>query len=490
MCLNVATTKTLSKTTPEQNIKKEKIHEQKRVVDAARALYDPSDKHKARITAKAGINRNVVELISRTKNEPSWMLQKRLKALEFFEKTAIPGWGPDLSGLDLQKIVYFVDPNATESDSWNDVPAEIKNTFDRLGIPEAEKTVLGGTGAQYDSSMVYHNLQKSLKEKGVIFENMDTALRMYPEMVQKYFMTNCIPITDHKFIMLHAAVWSGGTFIYVPKGVVVDLPLQAYFRMNAQRGGQFEHTLIVVDEGAELHYIEGCSSPRYQQSSLHAGCVEIHVMAGAKMRYTSIENWSKNVFNLNTKRALVHANATMTWVNGNMGSARTMLYPSSILIGERAHSESVGIAFAGEGQNQDTGTKMIHVASHTTSLIKSKSISKDGGVASYRGLVRITPSAAHCKARVECDALMLDAKSVSNTYPFMKIDNSTAKVSHEASVGRIGDEQLFYLMSRGLSSHDAVKMIVSGFIAPVIKALPLEYAVELNKLIELEVEGM
>ncbi len=418
------------------------------------------------------------------------MLQKRLKALEHFEKTALPNWGPDLSELDLSKILYFVDPNATETDSWNDVPAEIKKTFDRLGIPEAEKTVLGGTGAQYDSGMVYHNLQKSLKEKGVIFENMDTALLKYPEMVQKYFMTSCIPITDHKFIMLHAAVWSGGTFIYVPKGVVVDLPLQAYFRMNAQRGGQFEHTLIIVDEGAELHYIEGCSSPRYAQSSLHAGCVEIHVMPGAKMRYTSIENWSKNVYNLNTKRALVQKDATMIWVNGNMGSTRTMLYPSSILIGEGAHSESMGIAFAGKGQNQDTGTKMIHVAPRTTSLITSKSISKDGGIASYRGLVRITPSAAHCKARVECDALMLDNKSISNTYPFMKVDNSTAKVSHEASVGKIGEEQLFYLMSRGLTEKEALKMVVSGFIAPVIKSLPLEYAVELNKLIELEVEGM
>ncbi len=459
-------------------------------VNINRTMFDTADTDTSKYTAKAGINEEVVRMISKTKNEPQWMLDKRLKALALFEQTEIPTWGPDLAALDLNEIVYFIDPNTTETDNWANVPAEIKNTFDRLGIPEAEKTVLAGVGAQYDSSVVYHSIQKSLQDKGVIFENMDVAIHKYPELVQKYFMTSCIPINDHKFIMLHAAVWSGGTFIYVPKQVKVDLPLQAYFRMNAQKGGQFEHTLIILDEGAELHYIEGCSSPRYAQSSLHAGCVEVHVMKDAVMRYTSIENWSRNVYNLNTKRALVGENAKMIWTNGNMGSTRTMLYPCSVLIGRGAKTESIGIAFAGKGQNQDTGTKVIHAASQTSSFIQSKSISKDGGISSYRGLVKVMPSATECSSRVQCDALLLDNESVSNTYPFTKVDNETAEIAHEATVGRITDEHIFYLMSRGLREQEAIKMIVSGFIEPVVKALPLEYAVELNKLIELEVEGM
>lgn len=453
-------------------------------------MFEKADKDMSKYIAKPGVNEDIVRMISQTKNEPKWMLDKRLKALELFEKTEMPNWGPDLEGLDLNAIVYFIDPNATETDKWEEVPAEIKNTFDRLGIPEAEKTVLAGVGAQYDSSIVYHNIQKSLQEKGVIFENMDVAVQKFPELVQKYFMTSCIPINDHKFIMLHAAVWSGGTFIYVPKNVKVELPLQAYFRMNAQKGGQFEHTLIILDEGSELHYIEGCSSPRYAQSSLHAGCVEVHVMKDAVMRYTSIENWSKNVFNLNTKRALVGEKAKMIWTNGNMGSARTMLYPCSVLVGRGAKTESIGIAFAGKNQNQDTGTKVIHAAAETSSFIQSKSISKDGGVSSYRGLVKVMPNASYCTSRVQCDALIMDNDSVSNTYPFMKVDNTTAQVSHEATVGKITDDQIFYLMSRGLSEAEATKLIISGFIEPIVKALPLEYAVELNKLIELEVEGM
>jgi len=862
-------------------------------VNISKTMFEKADKDTSKYTANPGITEEVVRMISKTKNEPQWMLNKRLKAFALFKETEIPTWGPDLELLDLNSIVYFIDPNATETDNWDEVPAEIKNTFDRLGIPEAEKTVLAGVGAQYDSSVVYHSIQKSLQDKGVIFENMDVAIQRYPELVQKYFMTSCIPITDHKFIMLHAAVWSGGTFIFVPKNVKVDLPLQAYFRMNAQKGGQFEHTLIILDEGAELHYIEGCSSPRYAQSSLHAGCVEVHVMKDAIMRYTSIENWSKNVYNLNTKRALVHEDAKMIWTNGNMGcltgdskiftrsngpiqiqdikegdkvlvwdektnsitespvkekmysgvkkvyrleagsrnieasgnhpfltlnrkknnpshrkgflhfewkplellkkgdvvgiikkaplkgeaytlpsfdydyeiksknqyadfslnartlynqkitfpsqttadfmwvmgnllgdghidynsnkiniaihksandfrpefirvikslfnyqikdtyeryveiyskvlcelftqigfdgcagtksvpswvyqlpeeqilaflagyfdtdghagasgiyytsinkkvlediqnlaimcgfgvtnifehrkkgramvvgnectvqdswrillngqrihdlpsrsmkkkakivkikglrnygcveglnfrsktneeigfvkideiiplgekktydleikkyhnfianglivhnSARTMLYPCSVLVGRGAKTESIGIAFAGKGQNQDTGTKVIHAASDTSSFIQSKSISKDGGVSSYRGLVKIIPAAKNCKSRVQCDALMMDGESVSNTYPFMKIDNATAQVSHEATVGKITDDQIFYLMSRGLSEAEATKLIISGFIEPIVKALPLEYAVELNKLIELEVEGL
>ncbi len=860
-------------------------------IEINRELYDAADDHTAKFVAKPGINEEIVRLISRAKNEPGWMLEKRLKGLKLFFETPMPTWGPDLSSLDLDNIVYFVDPNAKETDNWQEVPEEIKKTFDRLGIPEAEKNALAGVGAQYDSSVVYHNIEKSLKEKGVIFENMDVAMHTYPELVQKYFMTSCIPIHDHKFIMLHAAVWSGGTFIYVPKDVKVELPLQAYFRMNAQKGGQFEHTLIIVDEGAELHYIEGCSSPRYQENSLHAGCVELHVLPGAKMRYTSIENWSKNVYNLNTKRAMVHKGGRVEWINANMGcltgdteiftnpkgpveikdiqtgdklfvwdsktntiqrsivtakifsgikqvyklqaggrdinatanhpfltltrkknnplhkkgffhhewkalsdlkvgdvvaiakrfpvdgkpheipqlrldrmiksknqysefemndrhlynpeviipkmtdndfmwltgillgdgsihkdlnkinialhvtdstrevaievieklfnytvttkdersfeiqskvlahlfaqmgfsgnastkripqwvyslpkdqilsllagyidsdghvcgnalactsinirllqdvralaiacgfgvsrifkhrekgealvvgnlcpvndswrillngpnihdlpirhaakrekvkkirsrrdysgveglnlsskvndeigfatiqnivplgeaptydieveghhnfvanglivhnSHRTMLYPCSVLIGENAQSESLGIAFAGPGQDQDTGSKVIHAAPHTSSIIRAKSISKGGGISSYRGMVQVAPNAKHTKSNVQCDALLLDEESVSKTYPYMKIDNNDVSIGHEAKVGKIGDEQVFYLMSRGLSEEQAVKLVVNGFIEPIVKALPLEYAIELNKLIELEIEG-
>ncbi|HLC90216.1 MAG TPA: Fe-S cluster assembly protein SufB [Candidatus Nanoarchaeia archaeon] len=459
-------------------------------LEISREMYDEVNSHQAKFVAKPGINEEVVRLISATKQEPQWMLDKRLKGLALFQDTPLPSWGPNLAKLDLNNIVYFVNPNAQEATSWDDVPEEIKKTFDRLGIPEAEKKALSGVGAQYDSSVVYHNIDKLLKEKGVIFENMDTAVQKYPELVKKYFMTSCIPINDHKFIMLHAAVWSGGTFIYVPKGVKVDLPLQAYFRMNEQRGGQFEHTLIIVDEGAELHYIEGCSSPRYSQTSLHAGCVELHILPGAKMTYSSIENWSKNVFNLNTKRAIVHKNSSVRWLNGNMGSAVTMLYPCSVLVGEGARSESLGIAFAGAGQDQDTGSKVIHAAPNTTSIIKAKSISKSGGISSYRGLVKVTPNAMHATSHVQCDALLLDNLSSTKTYPTMKINNNTVNIGHEASVSKVGEEQLFYLQSRGLSAEQAMQMIVSGFIAPVIKALPLEYAVELNKLIELEVEGL
>ncbi len=458
-------------------------------VEISRSLFDTADTHHAKFTALPGLTEELVRMISRTKNEPDWMLQKRLKALRLFQETPVPTWGPDLSQLNFDQIVFFVDPNTTETNNWEDVPEEIKKTFDRLGIPEAEKKALSGVGAQYDSSVVYHNIEKSLKEKGVIFENMDVAIHKYPDLVQKYFMSSCVPINDHKLVMLHGAVWSGGTFIYVPENVKVDLPLQAYFRMNAQKGGQFEHTLIILAEGSELHYIEGCSSPRYEQNALHAGCVEIFVLPNAKMRYTSIENWSKNVYNLNTKRALVHKNAVMQWVNGNMGSARTMLYPCSVLIGEGAHTDNLGIAFAGQGQDQDTGSKVIHAASHTTSVIKAKSISKDGGISTYRGLVKVTPNAKNCTAKIQCDALLLDSQSVTKTFPFMKIDNPSATIGHEATVSKISDEQVYYLMSRGLSEEQAMKLIVSGFIAPIVKALPLEYAIELNKLIELEVSG-
>ena len=458
-------------------------------IELSRELYDQTDNHTPKLVAKPGLNEEVVRLISKTKNEPEWMLEKRLKALDLFNKTPLPNWGPDLSDLNFDEIIFFVDPNTTEKTKWEDVPDEIKNTFDRLGIPEAEKKALAGVGAQFDSSMIYHNIKDELKKQGVIFENMDVALQKYPELVKEYFMTSCIPIHDHKFIMLHAAVWSGGTFIYIPKGVKVELPLQAYFRMNEQAGGQFEHTLIIVDEGAELHYIEGCSSPRYSKNSLHAGCVEIFVKENAKMRYSSIENWSKNVYNLNTKRAMVGKNATQIWVSGNMGSSVTMLYPCSILKGEGASSDNLSIAFAGKGQHQDVGAKAIHLAPRTNSKIWSKSISKDGGIANYRGLVKVMPKAYGCTTSVICDGLLLDEHSISNTEPTLKIANNDIDAAHEAKVGKISEEAILYLQSRGLSEDTAMQLIVSGFMEPIVRELPLEYALELNKLIELEMEG-
>lgn len=454
-----------------------------------RTLYDDANRDTSKYKAKPGISEEVVREISKQKNEPDWMLEKRLKAFSYFQQTPLPNWGPDLTQLNLDEIIYFVRPDTKESTSWEDVPEEIKKTFDRLGIPEAEKKALAGVGAQYDSDVVYHNIQEDLKKQGVIFENMDVALQEYPEMVQKYFMTQCVPINDHKFVMLHAAVWSGGTFIYVPKGVKVDLPLQAYFRMNAESGGQFEHTLIIVDEGAELQYIEGCSAPRYTTNSLHAGCVEIFVHKNARARYYSIENWSKNTYNLNTKRALVDEDGIVEWINGNMGSGKTMLYPASILRGRGARSDSLGIAFAGEGQDQDTGAKAIHVAPDTKSTIRAKSISARGGISSYRGYVKVAKNAVNSSISVDCDALLLDSDSTSNTHPYMKIENNEVDIAHEARVGKIGEEEIFYLMSRGMSEEQAMQMVVSGFIEPIVRALPLEYALELNKLIELEMEG-
>ncbi|MCA9496529.1 MAG: Fe-S cluster assembly protein SufB [Nanoarchaeota archaeon] len=455
-----------------------------------RSRYDDANlKSKSRFIAKPGIYEDLIRKISTDKDEPEWMLKKRLLALKLFKKAKIPKWGPDLSKLDLTQIVYYVDPEAREARTWDDVPDDIKETFDRLGIPEAEKEALSGVGAQYDSGMVYHKLKEEWAEKGIIFENMDVAVKKYPDLVKKHFMNSCVPINDHIFVMLHAAVWSGGTFIYVPPNTKIDIPLQAYFRMNQEAGGQFEHTLIIADKGSELHYIEGCSAPQYAVNSLHAGCVEIHVLEGARVKYSSIENWSKNTYNLNTKRAIVHKNAVIEWVNGNMGSGKTMLYPCSVLIGENSVSESLGIAFAGEGQDQDTGSKVIHIGKNTSSTIKAKSISKDGGISSYRGLVRVAKTAENTRSSVECDALMVDSQSVSNTYPQMDVERSDANVVHEATVGKIGDEEIFYLMSKGLNEEQAKQMIVSGFANEVVKKLPLEYAVELNKLIELEMEN-
>lgn len=458
-------------------------------MDALRQTLDTVSSHVPRFTAAQGLSRAVVEEISRQKSEPSWMLAKRLDALARFESVTFPSWGPDLSALDVQSLTYFVRPDSPEASTWRDVPPEIRETFEKLGIPQAEIDVLAGVGAQYDSDVIYHNLKAEWAEQGVIFLNMDEAVREYPELVEKFFMTSCVPTHDHVFAMLHAAVWSGGTFIYVPPGVKVTIPLQAYFRMNAAHGGQFEHTLIIADKGSELQYIEGCSAPRFDVQSLHAGCVEIFVMEEARVRYSSIENWSRNTYNLNTKRALVDRGGVMEWVNGNFGSGVTMLYPTSILRGAGARSDFLGIAFAGEGQVQDAGAKMIHVAPGTRSSIQSKSISKDGGRTVYRGFVHVAPKAVGARASVVCDALLLDAGSTSETLPTMKVENDQSTVVHEASAGRIGDDALFYLASRGVDTVEARRMVVNGFVEPLVRELPLEYAVELNKLIDLELEG-
>ena len=443
----------------------------------------------ARLDAGLGLSEEVVRLISSQKGEPEWMLEKRLAGLAAFLKTPLPNWGPSLANLDINNIRFYLDPDAKKNaTSWEDVPADIKNTFQKLGIPEAEQKSLAGVGTQYESSVVYHNLKKEWEDLGVIFLDMDEALKQHPDLVREYFMTRCVPVTDHKFAMLHAAVWSGGTFLYIPAGVKLTTPVQAYFRMNAAKGGQFEHTLIVVEKDAQAHYIEGCSAPTYSSYSLHAGCVEIYVKEGARARYSSIENWSKTTFNLNTKRAVVEKNGIIEWVNGNLGSCTTMLYPSSILKGEGARSDYLGIAYAGAGQHQDTGSKVAHLAPHTSSVIKVKSLSADGGISSYRGHLNIIKGAVGSKAVVQCDALMMDDRSKTNTFPTIKINEKDVDVAHEATVGRISSDQIFYLMNRGLSEDAAKQLIVSGFIEPIVKELPLEYAVELNRLIQLEME--
>lgn len=436
------------------------------------------------------LNQEIVKKISKDKKEPKWMLKKRLESLEIFNKKPLPEWGPDLSDLDLNEIKFYIKTGLKKnSKSWKEIPKNIRETYEKLGIPESEKKHLGGVGAQYESEVIYHKLKKDLEKKGIIFLDMDEAIHKHPELVKKYFMTSCMNPELHKFSALHGAVWSGGTFIYIPKNTKADLPLQAYFRMNEKKGGQFEHTLIIADENSEVHYIEGCSAPLYSENSLHAGGVEIFVLKNAKVRYSSIENWSKNVYNLNTKRAIVHENAKIEWINGNMGSKLTMLYPCSILIGKNSKSDYLGIAYAGKDQHQDTGCKVYHLAPNTSSVILSKGISIDGGISSYRGFVKINKEAKNSKTNVKCDGLMLDNNSTSITYPSMVVSENDVEVAHEATVGKIGEEQLFYLMSRGLSEDEAINAIVSGFIEPIIKELPLEYALELNKLIELEIEN-
>ncbi|MDA3958052.1 Fe-S cluster assembly protein SufB [Oceanispirochaeta sp.] len=435
-----------------------------------------------------GLNEEIVRQISAHKDEPEWMLNFRLKSLKAFRRQSMPNWGADLSGIDFEDIYYYIKPTGEMSRSWEDVPDDIKNTFDRIGIPEAERKFLAGVGAQYDSEIVYHNLKKHLEDQGVIFCDPETAVREHGDIVREHFGT-VIPFGDNKFASLNSAVWSGGSFVYIPRGVHVDIPLQAYFRINSKNFGQFERTLIIAEEGSFVHYIEGCTAPTFSSDSLHSAVVEIIAKKNARVRYSTIQNWSSNVYNLVTKRAHAHEGATVEWVDGNLGSKRTMKYPSVFLLGERAHGEILSIAFAGKDQQQDTGGKVIHAADNTTSVITSKSISKDGGSSTYRGLVKTKPGVKNIRSSVVCDALILDEDSTSHTYPYMEINTDDASIEHEARVSRISETQLFYLMSRGLSEEEASMMIVNGFIDPLVKQLPMEYAIELNRLIELEMEG-
>src|SRR5216117_2803592 len=460
----------------------------KSILDLDYAKYDFKDPEKYVFKSEKGLSRQIVEQISEMKKEPEWMLKFRLRAYDHFVKRPMPQWGGDLAHIDFNDIYYYLRPTDKVEKSWDDVPDKIKKTFDRLGIPEAEKKFLAGVGAQYDSEVVYHNLKEELEKQGVLFLGTDQALQEHPDLVKEYFAT-IIPPSDNKFAALNSAVWSGGSFIYVPKGVKIEFPLQAYFRINAESMGQFERTLIIVDEGAQVHYVEGCTAPMYTTESLHSAVVEIIVKKHARCRYTTIQNWANNIYNLVTKRAVAFEGATMEWVDGNLGSKLTMKYPSIWLMGERAHGEVLSIAFAGKGQHQDAGGKAVHVAPNTTSVITSKSISKNGGRAGYRGLLEVAKGARGAKSKVVCDALILDEDSRSDTYPYIKIDEDEVDIGHEATVSKIGEEQLFYLMSRGLSEAEASAMVVSGFVEPITKELPLEYAVEMNRLIQLQMEG-
>jgi Fe-S cluster assembly protein SufB len=439
-------------------------------------------------TPKKGLSPAVVEEISALKDEPDWMRRFRLKSLKHFDARPMPWWGADLSDIDFQDIYYFIRSTEKQATTWEDLPEDIRGTWDKLGIPEAEKRYLGGVSAQYESEVVYHKIRDELDSMGVLFSDMDTALREHPDIVREYFGT-IIPPNDNKFAALNSAVWSGGSFIYVPPGVHVDIPLQAYFRINQENMGQFERTLIIADEGAYVHYVEGCSAPIYTSDSLHSAVVEIVVKKGARVRYTTIQNWSSNVYNLVTKRAAAYEDAVMEWIDGNIGSKITMKYPSIYLLGKGARGEVLSVAFAGKGMHTDAGGKAIHAAPYTTSVLTSKSVSKDGGRTGYRGLVRVEPGAHHAKSNVRCDALILDEESRSDTYPYVEVEEETAQLGHEASVSRIGEDQLFYLMSRGLTEAEASAMIVNGFIEPITRELPMEYAVELNRLIELQMEG-
>ena len=450
--------------------------------------YGFSDPDTYVFKSRKGLDEDVVREISQMKGEPEWMLEFRLKALAHFQQRPMPTWGGDLAQLDLDDIYYYVKPSESEAKNWDDVPDTIKRTFDRLGIPEAEQKFLAGVGAQYESEMVYHKVQEHLEKQGVIFLSIEDGLRQHPDLFRKYFGT-VIPIEDNKFSALNSAVWSGGSFIYVPKGVKIDLPLQAYFRLNIANIGQFERTLIIADEGSQLHYVEGCTAPQYTTDSFHSGVIEIIVHKNARVRYTTIQNWSNNVYNLVTQRSMVYGNGTMEWVDANLGSKLTMKYPSCYLMEPGARGEILSMAFAGPGQHQDAGGKVVHFAPHTSSKITSKSISRGGGRASYRGLLKVYKNASDVKSNVVCDALLLDDRSRSDTYPYIEIDEEDVTIGHEASVSKVGEEQLFYLMSRGLSEEEATTMVVSGFIEPLVRELPMEYAIEMNRLIQLQMEG-
>ena len=450
--------------------------------------YGFHDEETAVFKAERGLNHAVIDQISDHKNEPDWMREFRHQALDIFLSKAMPEWGADLSGIDFDEIFYYLRPSDEQGKTWDDVPESIKNTFERLGIPEAERKFLAGVGAQYDSEVVYHSLREEWENIGVVFLDMDSGLREHEDIVREYFAT-VIPAADNKFAALNSAVWSGGSFVYVPAGVHVDIPLQAYFRINAENMGQFERTLIIVEEGASVHYVEGCTAPIYSSNSLHSAGVEIIVKKNARCRYTTIQNWSTDVYNLVTKRTIAEEGATMEWIDGNLGSKVTMKYPAVYMMGPKAHGEILSIAFAGHGQHQDAGGKVVHAAPYTSSKIVSKSISKDSGRASYRGLLKVAKGAHHSKSNVVCDALLLDEASRSDTYPYIEIEEDDVSVGHEASVSKIGEEQLFYLMSRGIGEDEAAAMIVGGFIEPLVKELPMEYAVEMNRLIQLQMEG-
>ena len=462
-----------------------------KVVEIDRSAYEFKDieTEKDFYRMQEGLDEETVLKVSAEKNDPEWMRDFRLKCLKLYNEMDMPKWGPSIEGLDMDKITSYVRHKSDMKNNWEDVPEDIKNTFERLGIPQAERESLAGVGAQYDSELVYHNVKDEVAAQGVIYTDLESAMKTeYADMIKSHFMT-LIPPTDHKFAALHGAVWSGGSFVYVPKGVKVDIPLQSYFRLNAAGAGQFEHTLIIVDEGADLHFIEGCSAPKYNVANLHAGAVELFVAKNARLRYSTIENWSKNMYNLNTKRALIEENGIMEWVSGSFGSHTGYLYPMTILKGDHSKMEFTGITFAGKGQNLDTGAKVVHQGVGTTSVINSKSISKDGGIGTYRSSVVIQSSAKKAKASVSCDSLMVDSISRADTIPGMDIRTDDADVGHEAKIGRISDDAIFYLMSRGISEEEAKAMIVSGFANPVSKELPLEYAVEMNNLIKLEMSG-
>lgn len=458
------------------------------VEDINRSKYDIFNDHTNDYKVDKGISAKIVTEISKSKNEPEWMLNFRLKSLEIYNNLPLPTWGPDLSDLDMDKVITYVRPNTQMQSDWQKLPKDILSTFERLGIPEAEKNELSGVGAQYDSEVVYHSIKEELLRDGVVYTDMDTALREYEDIIKEKFMTLLTP-EEHKFSALHGAVWSGGSFVYVPKGAEVAMPLQSYFRVNSPGAGQFEHTLIILEEGAKLHFIEGCSAPKFNEINLHAGTVELFVAKNATLRYSTIENWSKNMMNLNSKRAIVEENGAIEWISGTFGSHTTMLYPMSILNGEGARSEFTGVTFASEGQNLDTGTKVVHAAPNTSSTIMSKSISKNGGKATYRSSIKVLPGAVNSKASVVCESLMMDSDSRSDTIPVMDIRNQKTDIGHEAKIGRISEESIFYLMSRGISEEEAKAMIVRGFVEPIAKELPLEYAVEMNRLISLELEG-